>query len=173
MKTRTSIIMVALITGLLMVLAVYSTLGWKKAVCRASRTETRLAQLRDSLRLLQHQYDSIRDALFDEQMFHLSYNDEAQDYLDKYFGQKENWENVIKDKLMDTNLSSGDNPLVPYAGMYGPVKIHAVRVLNHKWLIASFTDGKAWGEMIVEYEPAGPDSIRFKTVNALLYPVNP
>jgi len=162
----------AVVVLLLGLLAWYSTRQWKSKICEVNRLEETLAKTRDSLQLLRHRQDSLWDRLYDEQLFRLSANDEAQDYLDKYYSVREDWDAYVKEKLMETNFIEGDNPLVPYAGMYGPVKIHTARILNHKWLIASFTDGKAWGEMLVEYEPVKDDSIRFETIKAVLYPVN-
>jgi len=152
-------------------LAYYATRQWKAKICENTRLQEQLTIARDSLQILKRQKDSLSDVLFDEQLFSLSYNDEAMDYLDKYYPKQKDWNAFIVDKLMETNLQKGDNPLIPYAGMYGPLKIYKARVLNHKWLIASFTDGRAWGEALMEYEPVGKDSVRFETVKAVLYPL--
>ena len=66
-----------------------------------------------------------------------------------------------------------DHPLVPYASMSGQkMLIDQIRMLNHKWIIASFTDGKYWGEMLLEYEVATVEEekqLRFNLIAHTLY----
>jgi len=169
MNRNTLLLILTLMVAVLGGLAFYATSELKKKSCALSDAEHLTLRLRDSIRLLQKRIDSLNDELYDQMYFDLRYNDDALDYLDADFGRREDWPGYVRDKLMETNLPPGDNPLIPYAGMYGPAKIHHARVVNHKWIMATFTDGKAWGEMLIKYEPAGPDSIRFETAEAVLY----
>ena len=64
----------------------------------------------------------------------------------------------------------GNNPLVPFDGMNGDMKINRLKFLNHKWILAEFTDGKFWGEMILEYSFNENRELKFNTVASFLYP---
>ena len=53
--------------------------------------------------------------------------------------------------------------------MEGPVKINKIKVLNHRWIIADFSDGKHWGELFIRYELKKDLGIDFTLVDHLLY----
>ncbi|WP_245758206.1 hydrolase [Bizionia echini] len=80
----------------------------------------------------------------------------------------------IKDELYELNLVKGEeHPLIPYPALNGgKMMIDQIRVLNHKWIIANFTDGKYWGELFVSYELTEDEQLNFKVVEAFLYPFN-
>ena len=44
-----------------------------------------------------------------------------------------------------------------------------IRLLNHKWILTDFTDGKYWGEMIMTYEITDKQELKFKLLDHLLY----
>jgi len=50
--------------------------------------------------------------------------------------------------------------------------INKVRILNHKWLIANFTDGDHWGEIFVNYSIDDNNDLKFELTDYLMYPVN-
>lgn len=105
--------------------------------------------------------------ILDVQHFSLENNDYALENFDHL--NIENPERYIADKLLETNERKGDNPLIPYEGMEGHFKINKINVLNHKWILAEFTDGKHWGEAIIEYELKDDLGIDFRTEKHLLY----
>ncbi len=165
-----------ILIGLLILLGVYAfytTYQMKKMFCRKNDLNKENQILADSLHLLKKQIDSLHDEIYDMGLFRLKFDAEGLDYLDENYGERADWEKYITDKLMESNLTKGDNPLIPHAGMYGDMKINSVRVLNQKWLIVNFSDGKIWGEALFEYEPVSKDSIRFKKIRSLLYPFSP
>ncbi|MGB5378917.1 MAG: hydrolase, partial [Muriicola sp.] len=73
------------------------------------------------------------------------------------------------DKLLESNESGGDNPLIPYEGMENDFKINKIKLLNHKWIIADFSDGKYWGELVILYELKDDLSVDFTLIDHLLY----
>ena len=78
---------------------------------------------------------------------------------------------VILEALFKTNDAVGNNTLIPYEGtMGGFMKINNARVLNNKWLIADYSDGYFWGEILVEYTIDEQGEIHFKTFKENLYP---
>ena len=49
------------------------------------------------------------------------------------------------------------------------MKINKVKFLNHRWIVADFTDGTYWGEMVLEYYINEDDSIDLNVIGSLLY----
>ena len=114
--------------------------------------------------------DSLRDArldLLEMQYFSLENNDDALAYYDHL--NLENPARYIADKLLETNEQKGNNPLVPYEGMENDFKINKIKVLNHKWILADFSDGKYWGEILLEYQLKDDLSVDFTLLDHLLY----
>jgi hypothetical protein len=70
---------------------------------------------------------------------------------------------------LETNERKGNNPLVPYEGMNGDFKINKIKLLNHRWIVADFSDGKYWGELLIEYALADDLSVDFTLIDHLLY----
>ncbi|MCF8714356.1 hydrolase [Joostella atrarenae] len=104
----------------------------------------------------------------DLQYFSLDNNDDALAYYDDL--DIKNPARYIADKLLETNEQKGNNPLVPYDGMSGgPMKINKIKVLNHKWIIADFSDGKYWGELFIKYELKEDMGVDFTLLDHLLY----
>ena len=114
--------------------------------------------------------DSLRQArldLLDMQYFSLENNDDALAYyehLDLAYPAR-----YVADKLLETNEQRGDNPLVPYEGMENDFKINKIKVLNHQWILADFSDGKFWGELLLEYRLKDDLGVDFTVIDHLLY----
>lgn len=114
--------------------------------------------------------DSLREArldLLEMQYFSLENNDDALAYYDHL--KLENPARYIADKLLETNEPKGNNPLVPYEGMENDFKINKIKVLNHKWILADFSDGKYWGEVLIEYQLKDDLGVDFTLLDHLLY----
>ncbi|SIS57070.1 hypothetical protein SAMN05421766_102782 [Zobellia uliginosa] len=123
---------------------------------------------------LEGQIESLRDSVRDTQLkvlemqyFSLENNDDALAYYDHL--KLEDPSRYIADKLLETNESKGDNPLVPYEGMDSDFKINKIKVLNHKWILTDFSDGKYWGELLIKYELKDDLSVDFTMLDHLLY----
>ncbi|MGB7395799.1 MAG: hydrolase [Pricia sp.] len=114
--------------------------------------------------------DSVKNAqlrALEMQYFSLENNDDALAYYDHL--SLENPSGYIADKLLETNESKGTNPLVPYEGMEGDFKINKIKVLNHRWILADFSDGKYWGELLIKYELKDDLGVDFTLTDHLLY----
>jgi hypothetical protein len=105
--------------------------------------------------------------VLDMQYFSLENNDDALAYYDHL--NIENPSRYIADKLLETNEQDGDNPLIPYEGMESDFKINKIKVLNHKWILADFSDGKYWGELVLKYELKDDLGVDFTRLDYLLY----
>lgn len=118
---------------------------------------------------LRQQLDKSEQAYADDVYFSLDRNEEAMAYFEDL--SIEDLITRIKDKVYDSNAIKGDNPLVPFTGTGGKFLINKVKILNHKWLIADFSDGTYWGELWIQYAVNGED-IRLEVKDYLLYPIN-
>jgi len=141
----------------------------KRMTCLNASNETRISRLKDSLQRIHDSLQKLNDSLYDALLFSLANNDEALDYLDKYYGVRKDWFAFVRDKLMDESQAHPDR-IFPYASAYGPWGISNVRILNHKWLIMSMSDGHQWGEVLMEYEPDANNHVRFTPLRSFLYP---
>ncbi|QLG47113.1 hydrolase [Costertonia aggregata] len=127
---------------------------------RLKKMETQVVQLKDSVQHVQLEK-------LDMQYFSLENNDDALAYYDHL--KIENPSRYIADKLLETNEKKGDNPLIPYEGMQSDFKINKIKILNHKWIIADFSDGKYWGELLIKYELKDDLGVDFTLMDNLLY----
>lgn len=123
---------------------------------------------RDSMRHMVH-----RKAEADENIYSFNFdtNDDAMTYIENEGYVISDFIPFIKDQLMNLNIYEGDeHPLVPYASMTdNKMLIDQIKLLNHKWIIASFTDGTYWGEMLLHYEITDKKELKFKVLESVLY----
>lgn len=137
----------------------------------------RIESLEKKVTALQEREEAYKDSLqqsfldiLDMQYFSLRNNDDALSRYDHL--NLEDPTAYIADRLLESNESSGNNPLVPYEGMNGDFKINKIKILNHKWLICDFSDGKYWGELLIRYELQDDLDVDFTVVEHLLYTSN-
>ena len=124
-------------------------------------------KLRDSIQLL-------KTKLADADYFSLEKNENAQNYFDTGSSNKtiqyEKLIPVVTEKLLDFNANPKGNP---YTGQdqiaANKFVINKVKVLNHRWIIAEFSDGEYWGEVLLKYFVNKDGSIDFEVNQSLLY----
>lgn len=102
--------------------------------------------------------------------FTLTGNDNAMTYFEKLGFEAADIENYVRESIYAYNGQSEGNPLIPYDGMEGTMRINKLKFLNHRWLVADFTDGRYWGEMVMEYFIEEDEQITFNTLGSLMYP---
>ncbi len=127
------------------------------------KLNTEVTQLKDSIKTAQLR-------ILDMQYFSLENNDDALAYYEHL--DLKSPTRYIEDKLLETNEKKGDNPLIPYEGMNSNFKINKIKVLNHRWLLADFSDGQYWGDLVIKYELKDDLSVDFTLVEHLLYSRN-
>lgn len=125
-----------------------------------TRLESKVENLKDSV-----QKSSLK--VLDMQYFSLENNDDALAYFEHL--NLNDPAGYVADKLLETNAQKGDNPLVPYEGMQNEFKINKIKVLNHKWILTDFSDGKYWGELLIKYELKDDLGVDFTLIDHLLY----
>lgn len=135
---------------------------------KTGSTETGDVQkLKDSINVM---YNNNLDANY----FSLEANQNAQDYIvnndldkiipyDKFAGE-------VMNQLMSYNDKPEGNP---YTGMakVGDNKfiINKARILNHRWIVCDFSDGKYWGEALIKYFVNPDKTVSFETIETFVY----
>ena len=130
---------------------------------RLEKKQSQLKALKDSLKVEKRRF-------FENVYFSLDTNEEALVYFDDLDFPVTSAR--IKDALYDTNLLGEEESLVPYAQMGGKFLINKIKVLNHKWAIADFSDGTFWGELLIKYQVAADGTLTFTVVEHFLYTAN-
>lgn len=133
----------------------------KKMASEEKKWEPKLKKANDSTLVLYNK-------LVDESYFSLAFNENAQEYLGDYDFRK-----LIPDvsnTIIDMNQNPKGNALVPY-DQIGDSKfiINKVKVLNHRWVIADFSDGTYWGEVLIKYFVEGDNKFTFERIDSQLY----
>lgn len=131
---------------------------------KLTKLEERESVYKDSIK-------NLKDENFELMRFSLEFNDEAMSYFEDQGYKISELVPFIKDELYKLNVYEGDDhPLVPYASMTGnKMMINSIKLLNHKWIITDFSDGKYWGEMLLTYEITDKQELKFKLMDYLLY----
>ena len=124
----------------------------------------RVERYKDSITVLQ---DENSDLLY----FNLEHNEDALTYFENERIDISSLIPFLKDELYKLNEVKGEHPLVPYVSMTdGKIMINNIKFLNHKWIIADFSDGKYWGELFLTYEISNDNQLTYKLVEHFLYP---
>ncbi len=125
-----------------------------------------LEKYKDSLATLQND-------ILDISHFNLERNEDAISYFENKGYKIDELIPLIKDELYKLNEVKGEHPIIPYASSEGRrMMINTVKLLNHKWIIADFSDGEYWGELFLTYELTDSKELKFKLVESFLYPFN-
>ncbi len=105
--------------------------------------------------------------------FNLANNEDGITYWDERGVDADKLIPVIKDALYSMNVYEGDDhPLIPYAGTGGKrITMNTIKLLNHKWIIADFSDGTIWGEILLGYSLNDNKDLKFEVLNSFLYPI--
>lgn len=106
--------------------------------------------------------------LLDNDKFSLDQNEFAQEY---YFDKNlKTLQAKVKEDLMTFNADKRGNKYVSYDQIgENPFLINSIKILNHRWLIANFSDGKVWGEVLIKYFVNEDKPTEFETVETLIY----
>ncbi|HQE33031.1 hypothetical protein C3L50_04915 [Flavobacterium alvei] len=123
---------------------------------------------------LKKDVDIANAKLVDANYFSLEKNENAQNYFNPDNATKtiqvEKLIPVVTEKLMDFNSNPKGNPYIGQ-DQIGANKfiINKVKILNHRWIIADFSDGEYWGEVLIKYFVNDDETVSFETFQSLLY----
>ena len=106
--------------------------------------------------------------LLENDKFSLDHNEFAQEY---YFDQNlKALQTKVKEDLAAFNTDKRGNKYVSYDQVgENPFLINSIKILNHRWIIANFSDGKIWGEVLIKYFHNTDKPTDFETVETLIY----
>lgn len=113
--------------------------------------------------------NSMQVRLQDSDYFSIESNTNAQDYL--YPNDYAKISTKVNETLMDFNDNPQGNPYTGYDQL-GEQKfiINKIKVLNHRWVVADFSDGSLWGDALIQYFIEEDGTITFKVMQSFLYP---
>ena len=112
--------------------------------------------------------DSLVKVLVDANHFALESNNNAQNY----FNGKDIFEisKSVKDGLLAYNDDVNGNKFT------GQVKmddqkfiINKIKLLNHRWIIADYSDGQLWGEVLLKYFMNTNGTISYEIIETQLF----
>lgn len=118
--------------------------------------------------------DSITTKLVDANYFSLEKNENAQNYFNPDNATKtiqvEKLIPFVTEKLLDLNANPKGNPYIGQEQI-GANKfiVNKVKILNHRWIIADFSDGEYWGEVLLKYFINEDETVSFETIQSLIY----
>jgi len=122
-------------------------------------------------------HDSIMmlsNKLNDVDHFSLEKNENAQNYFESAKSEKiRNYTALVPyvtEKLLDLNVNPKGNP---YTGQEqlgaNKFSINKIKVLNHRWIIADYSDGEYWGEVLLKYFINDDESVSFEVIQSVIY----
>ncbi len=121
-----------------------------------------------------NKFNAINAKLVEANYFTLENNDNAQNYFNPDNATKtiqiDKLIPVVTESLLDLNSNPKSNP---YTGQdqIGANKfiINKVKILNHRWIIADYSDGEYWGEVLLKYFINEDETVSFEIIQSLLY----
>ncbi|WP_378173259.1 hypothetical protein [Aquimarina sp. SS2-1] len=130
----------------------------------------KIEEKEDALKSRDMERDSLIDKILDLTYFSLESDEEAISYFEEQGYNAKELVLTISDQIVSQNKAGADNPIVPFVGMEGNMSINKVRLLNHKWIIADFTDGVYWGQLFIIYDVRKDGVVDFEVEKSFLYP---
>jgi len=165
---KKSLLLYLFILSVLMNVFTYAYFTRKNAAESGAPTSAaEMKKIKDSLNVM---YNDVIDARY----FSLDANQNAQNYivdnnLDKIIPY-DKFQTEVIDQLMAYNDKPDGNP---YTGQpkLGDNKfiINKAKLLNHRWIIADYSDGKYWGDVLIKYFINPDKTVSFETMQTFLY----
>lgn len=158
---KKSLFLYLFIIAVLMNVFTYKYFSSKDGGELKSLTETN-KRMKDSL-------TAISNKLYDADAFSLENNDRAQNYLAQ--NDIKAFEEKVKQALLAYNDDKEGNKYTDQTKM-GEQKfiINKVKLLNHRWIIANYSNGELWGEVMLKYFVNEDQTISFEIMGSYLYP---
>lgn len=125
----------------------------------ANDTAKSIAKLTDSITSLTTQRDEA-----------LSFSLESNELSQLFFEELKinNPAQIVTNALMESNLQE-KNPYIK-SETNEKFLINKIRILNEKWVICEFTDGKVWGDLLLQYHIDGNQNPVFTPLDEVIHP---
>ena len=131
--------------------------------------EKKIAKLESKLSTSNVLSDSLSTRMSDAEYFTIKGNENAYTYFENDGLDLDALVPKILDGIYAKTTAEG-NELVPFKGTARAFQINKVKLLNHRWLIADFSDGNRWGEILVQYFVNEDGTVDYETIESLVYP---
>jgi hypothetical protein len=164
---------------LFIIAALFNVFTYKYFTSKENSEQKSATETNDSSsvtsKVLSDSITRLYDKLYDANIFSLENNDRAHNYL--YEINKINDVPVFAEKVKQALLSYNDSPegnkYTDQVKM-GSQKfiISSVKLLNHRWIIANYSNGELWGEVLLRYFVENNGSVSFEIMNSYLYTAN-
>jgi hypothetical protein len=119
-------------------------------------------------------WNAIQSKLVENSYFSLENNDNAQNYFNPDNATKtiqiDKLISVVTESLLDLNSNPKGNPFTGQDQL-GANKfiINKVKIINHRWIIADYSDGEFWGEVLLKYFINEDETVSFEVIQSILY----
>lgn len=132
--------------------------------------EQRITKMSQKIKAHKNVKDSLENKIMDLSYFSLEFDEYAAEYVEEIGFTVPELEELVTSALISENTADKDNPLIPLVGMEGNTLIDRVKLINHKWAIVDFTDGKYWGQVLYSYMLDDKDTLTLDVMASHLYP---
>ncbi len=110
------------------------------------------------------------DSLKASDYFSIETDQDAQDY---FYNKSLDYPKVmakVNEDLVTLNTNKNGNKLVPYEPIDGkPFIINKAKMLNHRWIIAEYSNSNLWGQVLIKYFYNDDKPTDFETVETIMY----
>jgi len=130
----------------------------------------KIEKLSEKIKSFDSVKDSLENKIMDLSYFSLEFDEYASEYIEDMGYTVPELEELVTSALISKNSTDSDNAFIPLAGMEGNTIIDRVKLINHKWAIVDFTDGKYWGQVIYSYLLDDNDTLTLDVIGSHLYP---
>ncbi|MGG7036790.1 MAG: hypothetical protein ACI7YS_16585 [Flavobacterium sp.] len=112
---------------------------------------------------------NLNNKIYEANYFSLENNDRSQNLLENY--DVNQYSEKVKQALLTYNDNKEGNEFTGQIKM-GEQKfiINKVKLLNHRWIIADYSNGQLWGEVLLKYFVNEDGTVSFEIMNSYLYP---
>jgi len=135
---------------------------------KAKSDEDRIANFQKESKAKKDSIASLNDKLKDANYFAFETNDNAMDYFEEFDALQ--LQEKITNEILTLNEKPQGNPLTGYEEIGGNrTLINKIKILNHRWIIADFNAGSAWGEVLIKYFVNKDKPTDFQTMETFVY----
>ena len=136
--------------------------------------ETTIKRLDNKVKVYEDSIASLEDQNHHLRYFTVYNKEDALSYFEKRGFKISTVLPLIEEELYKLNNYNGEeHPLIPYVSMTdNKMLINKVSIVNHRWILTDFTDGKHWGELFLTYEITEEGELKFRLGDYLMFSPN-
>jgi len=134
----------------------------KQIAFERTNSKAEIKSVRDSLMMISNQLE-------EADYFSLEHNQRSQEYFVNQSPQK--LLPIIRESLLAYNDDPKGNIYTGQEKM-GEQKfiISKIKILNHRWIMADYSNGELWGDVLIKYFVEEDGKITFQVMDSFLFP---